>query len=113
MIGSMARPARLQRSGTWAGVRAGEPVEVVGTRMRGASWTFLAHVRNEASGDEWVEVVGGRGADRSVRSFRPDRVFPALGRPAAGRRAPQGRAGRRQRPSLAEAPQLPLGPPTA
>jgi hypothetical protein len=65
--------------------------------MRAARWTFLAHVRNTRSGDEWVEVVGGRNGDRAIRSFPPGQVF-----------APE-RAGRPgEEPSLAEAPRLPF-----
>lgn len=90
--------ADLERSTSWSGVRAGDPVEVSGTRLRSASWTFLAHVRNGATGEEWVEVVGGRSGDRKLRSFRPEQVYPRHGRSATARRAA----------SLAEAPQLPL-----
>jgi len=65
---------------------------VEGTRLRGASWEFVAHVTNGETGETWVEVVGGRTGDRSVRSFRPDQ--------------PSARPG--YDPSLAEAPGLPL-----
>jgi hypothetical protein len=68
---------------------------VEGTRLRGASWEFVAHVTNDGTGETWVEVVGGRAGDRSVRSFRPDQVYAASARP--GRDA-----------SLADAPGLPL-----
>lgn len=87
----------LERSERWAGLRRGDPVRVAGTRMRGAHWTFLAHVHNTLSGDEWVEVVGGRGGDRTTRSFPPDQVF-----------APEGRGKNGEGPSLADAPRLPL-----
>ncbi|MGH9088148.1 MAG: DUF7246 family protein [Acidimicrobiales bacterium] len=99
----------LVRVDAWAGVRAGDPVEVAGTRMRGARWTFLAHVRNTGAGAEWIEVVGGRGDDRSLRSFRPEQVFPVVGRPV---RIGGSRAARPGGPpdSLARAPQLPLDP---
>lgn len=113
MIGPMpAHPDRLVRTDAWAGVRAGEPVEVAGTRMRGARWTFLAHVRNRVTGEEWIEVVGGRGDDRTLRSFRPDQVYPAAGRPASPGTGGAGtrRTNRRPAPSLAQAPRLPLGP---
>lgn len=89
----------LRRESAWAGVRRGDEVEVAGTRLRSAKWEFIAHVRNIATGDEWIEVVGGRIGDRKVRSFSPDRVFAPAGR--HGRPAP--------RSSLAEAPRLPLG----
>jgi len=89
---------RLRRTTEWHGLRPGDPVAVTGTRMRSASWAFVAHVRNTETGDESVEVVGGRPGDRMIRSFRPEQVFPpsARGRPGPGP------------PSLADAPQLPL-----
>jgi hypothetical protein len=89
----------LFRSITWAGLRTGEPVEVTGTRLRSARWAFVAHVRNTQTGDEWVEVVGGKPGDRKLRSFRPEQVFPPHGRGAKG--GPPA--------SLADAPQLPFG----
>ena len=52
--------ADLRRSTRWAGLRPGDPVQVDGTRLRGASWQFVAHVTNDETGDQWVEVVGGR-----------------------------------------------------
>ncbi len=88
-------PADLQRTTHWAGLVPGDPVMVAGTRLRGASWTFVAHVANAETGEEWVEVVGGRRGDRAVRSFRPDQLY-----------APSSRPGRD--PSLADAPGLPL-----
>jgi hypothetical protein len=89
-------PADLRRSARWAGLRPGDPVLVAGTRIRGASWSFVAHVANAETGEEWVEVVGGRAGDRAVRSFRPDQMY-----------APASRPGRDL--SLADAPGLPLG----
>lgn len=90
--------AHLERSTEWAGVRAGDPVEVAGVRARTTTWSFLAHVKNVRTGDEWVEVVGGRAGSRSVRSFRPEQIFaPSAG---ASRRAP--------RAPLSDAPRLPL-----
>jgi len=41
-------------------------VQVEGTRLRGASWAFVAHVTNGETGETWVEVVGGRTGDHSV-----------------------------------------------
>lgn len=81
----------LVRSVRWAGLRAGQAVTVDGVRARGASWEFVAHVRNSRTGDEWVEVVGGKPGSRALCSFRPDQILPAGGGA-----------------SLAEAPQLPL-----
>jgi hypothetical protein len=85
----------LQRQTHWAGLIAGDPVQVDGHRMRGTSWKFLAHVTNTESGEQWVEVVGGRSGDRAVRSFRPDQLYAVSARP--GRDA-----------SLADAPGLPF-----
>ena len=89
----------LVRHDTWAGLRRGDPVEVSGTRLRSATWSFVAHVRNETTGIEWIEVVGGRPGDRKLRSFLPEQVFP----PGAAR------AGRSGPASLADAPRLPFG----
>ena len=89
---------RLVRSAQWAGVRAGDPVGVSGVRARSATWTFLAHVRNERTGEEWVEVAGGRPGARAVRSFAPGRIVPPGG-------SPGGSGGG---PSLADAPRLPI-----
>jgi hypothetical protein len=95
----------LERSENWNGVRAGDPVIVSGLRMRGATWEFRAHIRNRRNETESIEVVGGRAGDRRLRSFEPDRIFPVTG----SRRARQGSSrSPSDRPSLAEAPQLPL-----
>jgi hypothetical protein len=87
------------RSSGWSGIGPGDRVEVSGVGVRGATWEFVAHVRNSRTGDEWVEVVGGRPGDRKLRSFSPDRIFPHRARGSGG---PAGA-------SLADAPQLPLG----
>jgi hypothetical protein len=89
-------PSHLHRNTRWAGLRPGDPVVVTGTRMRGASWSFVAHVANAETGEVWVEVVGGRSGDRAVRSFRPDQIYAASAKPGRD-------------PSLADAPGLPLG----
>jgi hypothetical protein len=95
----------LERSECWNGLRAGDPVIVSEVGIRNAEWRFRAHVRNRRNGAESVEVVGGRPGERTIRSFGPDRIFTVTKR---GRRSRSvnGTAGR---PSLAEAPQLPLG----
>jgi hypothetical protein len=92
------RASALVRSAQWAGLGPGDPLEVRGTRLRSASWTFVAHVVNSATGEEWIEVVGGKPGDRKVRSFRLEQIYPAGGQKNRGARAP-----------LAQSPQLPLG----
>jgi hypothetical protein len=95
--GELARAdTHLVRSASWGGVRAGQAVDVAGTRLRNATWAFVAHVRNTRTGEEWIEVVGGRQGDKALRSFRPDQILP-----------PAGRRPRRRAP-LATAPLLPL-----
>lgn len=100
----------LVRSTQWAGLRTGSRVEVGGVRGRSTSWAFLAHVRNERTGEEWVEVVGGKTGRRAIRSFPPGQIFPHSTARGSGRRAGKGSRGvRRQAPaSFADAPQLPL-----
>ena len=88
--------ADLRRATKWAGLQPGDPVQVDGARVRGASWEFVAYVTNGETGEAWVEGVGGRGGDRAVRSFRPDQLY-----------APSARPGHDL--SLAAAPGLPLG----
>jgi hypothetical protein len=73
--GAGAAP-HLVRSASWAGVTAGDPVDVLDDRERGAAWQFVACVSNEATGERWAEVVGGRGGDRRRRSFRLDQLYP-------------------------------------
>ncbi len=90
----------LQRTPSWAGLRPGDAVTVDagGVGMRAASWEFVAHVRSSDTGDEWIEVVGGKRGDRKVRSFPPESVYPPHARPGAAT-AP---------PSLAQGPRLPF-----
>jgi hypothetical protein len=91
-----ALPDHLQRAEAWNGLRPGDPVEIEGPAIRSATWTFRAYVRNDNNGAESVEVLGGRPGEHRVRSFLPGQVFPAGAR-------------RSGKPSLDEAPQLPLG----
>ena len=98
------RSPHLVRSDRWNGLRAGDPVEVAGLPGRGTTWEFRAHVLNRRNGSESIEVVGGGAGERTVRSFRPERIF------APGSGARSGRARRTApRASLADAPQLPFG----
>ncbi len=94
----------LERSESWNGLRAGDPVVVSGLGIRGATWEFRAHIVNRHNGTESVEVIGGRKGDRTIRSFGPERIFAVTGRRGAGKGK-----GTTAELSLAEAPQLPLG----
>ncbi len=93
------------RADRWNGLRAGDPVVVQGVAIRGARWEFRAHVVNLRNGAESIEVVGGRPGDRSIRSFEPERIYAVTAKPGSRRRGNLGVEG----PSLADAPQLPLG----
>jgi hypothetical protein len=95
------RRGLIVRSSQWNGVRDGDPVVVNAPKERRQSWTFVAHVVNEATGDEWVEVRGGRAGEAKGRSFRPDLIFPGEARKGA----------RVVGLSLATAPKLALGEP--
>lgn len=90
-------PARQTRLDEWAGVRAGERVEVAGVAGRRA-WVFVAHVTNEATGESWVEVRGGRPGEAKFRAFAPEAIYPAGAR----------RGSRWVRAPLARAPRLDL-----
>lgn len=77
---SVIRRGQIVRSSRWNGVRDGDPVVVNGPKERRQQWTFVAHVLNEATGDEWIEVRGGRVGESKGRSFRPDMIFPSNAR---------------------------------
>lgn len=64
------------RSTVWAGLRAGEPVVVDGPKERRQQWVFVAHVVNETTREEWIEVRGGRTGESKGRSFRPEMIYP-------------------------------------
>ncbi|NNN01347.1 MAG: hypothetical protein HKL86_05915 [Acidimicrobiaceae bacterium] len=93
------RHGNLVRTSRWNGVRSGDAVVVSSTKELRSSWVFVAHVQNEATGDQWVEVRGGRAGEAKGRSFRPELIFPANAR----------RGSRVVGMSLAQAPQLPIG----
>lgn len=78
---------------------------VSGVRISGATWEFRAHILNTHNGTEVIEVVGGKPGDRTVRSFDPGRIYAVVGRSRSTGRGDKALA---ERPSLAEAPQLPL-----
>jgi hypothetical protein len=102
---ALAASEHLERSESWNGLRAGDPVVVSGIPVRGARWEFRAHVVNRHNGTESIEVVGGRPGDRTVRSFSVERIY------ATTKKGSKGRSGRTVagQPSLVEAPQLPFG----
>jgi hypothetical protein len=92
------RRGQIVRSSAWHGVRHGDPIVVDGPKERRQHWTFVAHVLNEATGEEWVEVRGGRTGEAKGRSFRPEVIYPANAKKGA----------RLVGLSLASAPQLAL-----
>jgi hypothetical protein len=59
----------MVRSTRWNGVKSGDVVVVDGVKERRQHWVFVAHVVNEATDAEWVEVRGGRvgGAKKGSR----------------------------------------------
>ena len=87
--------ARLRRTARWSGLSAGDRVEVDDHRAARATFEFVALVENLATGDSWVEVVGGKRGDRKLWSFRPEQIYA----PGAKGRGP----------SLASEPRLDLG----
>ena len=95
---TVTQVGNLVRSTRWAGLREGDPVVVDGVRERRQSWVFVAHVSNRATGDEWVEVRGGRPGEAKGRSFRPELIYPSNAK----------RGARLVGHSLAVAPQFPL-----
>ncbi len=95
--------SHLIRSDRWNGLRAGDPVEVAGLAGRGTAWEFRAHVLNQRNGSESIEVIGGSLGERTVRSFRPERIFAPAS--SGTRRRVRNTA---PRSSLADAPQLPF-----
>jgi hypothetical protein len=95
-----ARPSNPnhRRSSSWNGVHEGDAVVVDLPKERRNTFTFVAHVLVLATGEEWVEVRGGRAGEVKDRSFRPELLYPASAR----------KGSRLTGQSLADAPQLPL-----
>jgi hypothetical protein len=73
---AVTRHGLIVRTTAWHGVRSGDFVVVNGSKERRQQWTFVAHVVNEATGDEWIEVRGGRVGEMKGRSFRPEMIYP-------------------------------------
>ena len=95
---AVIRRGQIVRSSAWNGVRDGDPVVVDAPKERRQHFTFVAHVLNEATGEEWIEVRGGRVGEAKGRSFRPDLIYPGEARKGA----------RLVGLSLASAPKLPF-----
>ncbi|HUY43803.1 MAG TPA: hypothetical protein VMU98_08580 [Acidimicrobiales bacterium] len=72
--------AVVVRSACWQGVRRGDFVAVNAERERRGQWEFVAFARNENTGEEWVEVRGGRVGESKGRAFRPELIFPVNAR---------------------------------
>jgi len=92
------RRGNLERQLTWSGLRAGDRVDVADLAQRGSVFSFHAFVVNVETQESWVEVIGGVGGDKKVRSFSPERIFPAGSLKGRSRSAP----------SLSDAPQFDL-----
>jgi hypothetical protein len=88
----------LERHFVWCGLHAGDPVVIDLDKERRHTFRFVAFVKNVATGDEWVEVRGGRTGEFKDRSFRPELIFPSSAR----------RGTRLSGAALLDAPQLPL-----
>ena len=73
----VSRRGHLVRTTHWHGVRAGDAVVVDGTKERRQHWVFVAHVLNEATNEEWIEVRGGRTGEVKSRSFRTATIYPS------------------------------------
>jgi hypothetical protein len=95
---AVSRHGNMVRTTYWNGVKSGDPVVVDGIRERRQQWVFVAHVVNEATDDEWIEVRGGRVGEAKGRSFRPESIYPSNAR----------KGSRLVGLSLAEAPQRPI-----
>ena len=71
----LAPTSRFHRSTTWQGLVAGDPVAVNVERETRANFEFVAHVTNPDTGDEWIELRGGKAGESRIRSFRPETVY--------------------------------------
>ncbi|HQU25747.1 MAG TPA: hypothetical protein PLS29_01810 [Acidimicrobiales bacterium] len=94
----VTRVGPVVRTRAWNGLRDGDSVVVNDARVRARAWVFVAHALNESTGEEWVEVRGGRPGEAKGRAFAPERIFPVSVR--RGRRVVG--------PSIADAPRLDL-----
>ena len=91
----------ITRTNTWNGVETGEPVRVNVPRELRLQWVFIAHGRNEATGEEWVEVRGGRPGESKRRAFRTELIYPVSSK----------RGSKLVGPSLEAAPRLSMHSP--
>jgi hypothetical protein len=100
---TVTRRGQIVRTTVWHGVRFGDNVVVNAPKELRQTWIFVAHVLNEATGEEWVEVRGGRVGESKGRSFRCELIYPSGAKKGA----------RVVGLSLATAPQLALGEPVS
>jgi hypothetical protein len=100
---TVTRRGQIVRTTAWHGVRFGDKVVVNAPKELRHTWTFVAHVLNEATDEEWVEVRGGRVGESKGRSFRCELIYPSGAK----------RGSRVVGLSLATAPQLALGEPVS
>lgn len=68
-------PSKFVRSTTWQGLVSGDLVAVNVERETRSNFQFVAHVMNPETGDEWIELRGGKAGEARIRSFRPDTVY--------------------------------------
>jgi hypothetical protein len=90
--------SKFIRLASWSGLNEGDPVVVDSERDKRGKFTFVAYVENKATGDHWIEVRGGKPGEAKTRSFTLDQIYPADAR----------KSGKLVKPSLVEAPRLPL-----
>ncbi len=94
-----APPSRFIRCVTWQGLVEGDFVAVNVERETRANYTFVAHVTNPETGEEWIELCGGKAGESRIRSFRPETIYLRSAR----------KGSRFVGLSLADAPCLPFG----
>ncbi len=88
----------MRRELTWCGLRPGDAVVVNTAKERRHTYEFVAYGINVATGDEWVELRGGRAGEEKYRSFRPELIHAASAR----------KGGQVTGPPLIDAPRLPF-----
>ena len=66
--------SHFARATAWGPFDSGMAVRVLGQPR--SQFVFLAHVTNTDSGEEWIEVIGGRSGQSLRRSFATDFIKP-------------------------------------